>query len=548
MTRKLRTRVFLSMLMAIALIATAFAGCADPAQTPTPSNSEQPDSNPSGSNNTNPATTENNAKDTVIIATSSEPTAFFCQDSTIVTSNGKDGMMLMQIYETLYCFDYDGTIKPRLATDYVVSDDGLEYIVGLRDDVTFHNGEKMTAEDVAFTFSLCLEKNKTHSGTMLINMQSCEVVDDTHVKFTLSAPFAAFLNTLTTRAGNVISKKYYEEVGTEGYNEHPIGTGAYKYVSRVSGQEVILEAYEGYREGEAPIKNVVIRPISNVSTQFISLKSGDVDVINAADTASCMQIEADSIATWTSAVAGAMDVMRLNTRPACNSVLKDDVNLRLAIASAINKEEILYGAAANTGDTMDCDGLPWYTGQPDPGTYATISYDVEKAKEYLAASSFDTSMSLKAVVQSGTREEKIMQIIQGQLYEIGLNIEIVAADSGTLTATWNSGDYDIILRSETSSLADVSNLKVNFGTNGTRGANFDPEEQAWFDDMFAKSEQELDEEARKAMIAEVNSRIAEMAYCVPLINPRGTIAYNKGLQGITMNPIGFYRICDWSWQ
>lgn len=545
MTNKLRIRTIFAMIIAIALVAATFAGCAD--STSAPQDSAQPNSEPSGGES-DATETENIDKDKVVIASSSEPTAFFCQDSTIVTSNGKDGMMLMQIYETLYCFDYDGTIKPRLATDCEVSADGLEYTVGIRDDVTFHNGEKMTAEDVAFTFSLCLEKNKTHSGTMLINMQSCEVVDDTHVKFTLKAPFAAFLNTLTTRAGNIISKKYYEEVGTEGYNEHPIGTGAYKYVSRVSGQEVILEAYEGYRDGEAPIKNVVIRPISNVSTQFISLKSGDVDVINGADTASCMQIEADSIATWTSAVAGAMDVMRLNTRPACNSALKDDTNLRLAIASAINKEEILYGAAANNGDILDCDSLSWYTGQPDPGTYTTVPYDVKKAKEYLAASSFDTSKNLKAVVQSGTREEKIMQIIQGQLYEIGLNIDIVAADSGTMTATWNSGDYDLLLRSETSSLADASNLKVNFGTNGTRGANFDPEEQAWFDDMLARSEQELDDEARKALIAEIHSRIGEMAYCVPLINPRGTIAYNKGLQGVTMNPIGFYRICDWSWQ
>lgn len=487
------------------------------------------------------------AKDSVIIANSSEPTAFFCQDSTIVTSNAKDGMMLAQIYETLFYFDYDGIIKPRIATDYTVSDDGLEYVVGIRDDVTFHNGEKMTIEDVAFTFTLCLEKNKTHSGTMLVNMKSCEVVDDNHVKFTLSAPFAAFINNLTTRPGNIISKKYYEEVGTEGYNEFPIGTGPYKYVSRTSGQKLVLEAYEGYREGPAPIKYVYIHPISNVSTQFISLKSGDIDVINAADTASCLQIEADSIATWVSAIAGAMDVMRLNTRPACGSVLKDDKNLRLAIYSAINKEEILYGAASNYGVILDSDALSWYTGQPADGTYTTIPYDVEKAKEYLAKSSYDGAL-LKAVVQSGTREEKIMQIIQGQFYNIGINIDIVAADNATVTASWNAGDYDLLLRSETSSLADVSSINTNFGTNATRGANFDEAEQAWFDDKIDQIRQEPDEETRKSIVAEVHSRINENAYTVPLINPMGTIAYNKGLVGITMNPLGFYWINDWSWQ
>ncbi len=369
-------RTTLVLVLILALVATMFAGCntgeQPPVENDTPAGNEPQQGQSTDGNAQSQAGESAPAKDTLIIALGSEPTAFFCQDSTIVTSNGKDGLMLAQIYETLYYFDYDGTIKPRIATDYTVSADGLEYIVGIRDDVTFHNGEKVTVEDVAFTFNLCLEKNKTHSGTMLTNLASCEVVDDSHVKFILSNRYAAFINCLTTRPGNIISKKYYEEVGTEGYNENPIGTGPYKYVSRTSGQELVLEAYEGYREGVAPIKNVIMRPISNVSTKFISLKSGDIDAIHAADTASCLQIEADSIATYTRGRSSATDVLRLNTRPSCNSVLKDDRNLRLAIYHAINKEEVLLGAAAGIGILMDSDALPWYTGQPDPGSYTTL--------------------------------------------------------------------------------------------------------------------------------------------------------------------------------
>ena len=87
------------------------------------------------------------AKDGVVIATAQEPTHFFNQDEQYLTSQAKDGPVLMQLYDTLYWMGEDGSCQPSLATSYEVSDDGMEYVFELRDDVYFHNGEKMTAEE-----------------------------------------------------------------------------------------------------------------------------------------------------------------------------------------------------------------------------------------------------------------------------------------------------------------------------------------------------------------------------------------------------------------
>lgn len=161
------------------------------------------------------------AKDGVVIATAQEPTHFFNQDEQYLTSQAKDGPVLMQLYDTLYWMGEDGSCQPSLATSYEVSDDGMEYVFELRDDVYFHNGEKMTAEDVAFTYNLCVEKNAQLTKNLLMNFKEAQVVDDTHVKMVLSSPFPAFLAETTSRVGFVICKSYYEQVGSEGYNTYP---------------------------------------------------------------------------------------------------------------------------------------------------------------------------------------------------------------------------------------------------------------------------------------------------------------------------------------
>ena len=88
-------------------------------------------------------------KKTVVIATAQEPTVFFCQDQNYASNQAKDSPVLFQIYECLLWMDEEGVCQPWLATGYEMSEDGLEYVFTLRDDVYFHNGEKMTAEDVA---------------------------------------------------------------------------------------------------------------------------------------------------------------------------------------------------------------------------------------------------------------------------------------------------------------------------------------------------------------------------------------------------------------
>ena len=483
-------------------------------------------------------------RDDVVIATSMEPTVFFCQDSTFSSNQAKDSPVLFQIYECLLWMDENGECQPWLATGYEMSDDGLEYTFTLRDDVYFHNGEKMTAEDVAFTYNLCMEKNKNLTTNLLINLKEAIAVDDTHVKFVLSAPFGGFPAETSARVGFIINKKYYDEVGSEGYNDKPVGTGPYIFESRVSGQEIVLKAFDKYWGGEAEIKTVKIRPISNVSTQFISLKSGDIDVVNAADINSCMKLTDSDIAAWMSVPSAARTYIVFNVRENMNAASKD-LNLRRAIQHAINKDDIVYGVLNGQGMPIDIDMVPGYTGAPEPGSYPVAEYDIEKAKEYLAQSNY-TGTPLKCICLSGTDQEAAAQIIQGQLMEIGINVEIVATDTGTYTASQTNGDYDMNIAMTSSSLYDVSSLNTTYRIQDTMGPIWPDADE--MDDICARANVEVDPEARKAQMSDLFQIIQENAYTVGLFNSQSTMAYNKNLEGIVLNPNNAWRVYNWSWK
>ena len=120
---------------------------------------------------------------------------------------------------------------PSLAESWSESADGLTYEFKLRQGVTFHNGDPLTAEDVKFS----LERYRGASANLYKEkVKAVEVVDPHLVRIHLKEPwpdFMTFYGTPSTGAGWIVPKKYVEQVGDDGFKQHPIGAGPYKFVS-----------------------------------------------------------------------------------------------------------------------------------------------------------------------------------------------------------------------------------------------------------------------------------------------------------------------------
>ncbi len=178
---------------------------------------------------------------------------------------------------------HDALVKPMpadfmansLAESWSMSEDRLVYEFTLRKGLKFHNGDPFTAEDVAFSFK------RAKGAQLQEKVKEVVIVDPHKVQFVLHEPwpdFMAFYGTLASAAGWITPKNYFEKVGPDGFKQHPIGLGPYKFVSMKSGIELVMEANEDYWRKVPSVKRLVFQSVPEGSTRLAMLKRGEVDL------------------------------------------------------------------------------------------------------------------------------------------------------------------------------------------------------------------------------------------------------------------------------
>ncbi len=542
--KKTRFSKMMSLALVLALTVSVFTACgsksADSGKTAagTPTEAEVVDKGGEAAAST---------KDTLTVVTYNDITGFFPMHVNYGADKTRDGVFIQNVYDTLFRLGEDLTPTPWLATDYSVSEDGMEWTFTIRDDVYFHNGKKMTAADVAFSCETALKENPAAATSMLNGLAGGEVIDDTHCKAIMSKVSPAFLNMLCTQMGVIVSKDYYEEVGgADGYAAHPIGTGAYKFVSNTSGDKMVLEANENYWAGAPAIKHVEVNYISNVSTQFIALESGDADVVINADLASCTRLPDNSIATWTHTDSATRTLMMFGW---ANDYIRNDLNLRLAIESALRKEDYVQGVLFGYGKVLDIDVVTGFPTSPDEGTYTVIPYDQDAAKEYLSKSNYD-GRELQIYVISGSTPEKVAQIVQGQLAEVGIKVAVVPCDTATFNAAQRGVTADMMIYDNTNVWFDFCNPGASYNPDMEKSYTPDKYFEGYqtLKDYYAKIATEMDPVARKQLMADLMSYSNENAYQIGLYAGVSAVAYNKDLTGIVASPVSDFYISKLSWK
>src|SRR5829696_5614527 len=160
------------------------------------------------------------------------------------------------------------------------------------EDLKFHNGAPVTAEDVKFSF-------ERYRGTSYQLMQdlvaAIETPDSRHIRFKLKDPWPDFLTFYSSAsgAGWVVPKKYVEKVGDDGFKKHPIGLGPYKFVSHTPGVELVMDAFEGYWRKTPSVKRLVFKSVPEATTRVAMLKRGEVDIAYLIEPAQAPEIKRD---------------------------------------------------------------------------------------------------------------------------------------------------------------------------------------------------------------------------------------------------------------
>ncbi|MFM9970149.1 MAG: ABC transporter substrate-binding protein [Burkholderiales bacterium] len=176
--------------------------------------------------------------------------------------------------------DGRGRHIPELATAWNVAKDGKSIEFTLRQNVFFHNGQAVTAEDVKFSIERAIapETKNPMRSSWLNNIVSADVLSPTRVAIRLSNPWAGTLDAIAAR-GQIVPKAYLAEVGDAGFVKQPIGTGPFAFVSMRPGDRIEFKAFDRYWEGKSQFDKLTWRAISDVNTRVAMLASGEADAI-----------------------------------------------------------------------------------------------------------------------------------------------------------------------------------------------------------------------------------------------------------------------------
>ncbi|MDN5786601.1 ABC transporter substrate-binding protein [Pseudorhodobacter sp.] len=398
-----------------------------------------------------------------------------------------------------------------IITDYGWNDDQSQIWMDVREGVTWHNGDPLTAEDVAWSLTRAGNPDTGNPIQFIWGKVANVKAEGNRVTADVVEYEPTFFKWMSFLTGYVLPKKYYEEVGAEGFEAAPIGSGPYMVEKFERNAFVRLKANENYWGGAPEFKTVTIKFVTDAASRVAEIESGNSHVTLEVPYEEFDRLKAkdgiDGVATPISDIGmifiNDIDVML-------------DPNVRKAAAHAIDKQLIIDRLLSGYGVAIDTLQTPDYVAY-DPSI--KVPYDPELSKKLLADSGYSTDKPVKFTIQTTKgfkpKDYEMIQAIVGlwrkvgieaeiEVYEIAKHYELRAADQLAPMAFYNWGNA------------------VGDPTTSTGFAMFGPSPHSVWDgketfDMILPLWGEKDEAKRIEGWKKVDAWIAEDAEVIPLL-------------------------------
>jgi len=318
----------------------------------------------------------------------------------------------------------DGRQLPSVA-ESITQIDPVTYEIKIREGITFHNGDPVTADDVVFSYKRLFEEGGMEGETsprqgLFGQLESVEKIDD----YTVQANFKTEDPTAESRwiFGKIMPKNYFEEVGAEAYIQNPVGCGPFKFVEGDLSTQVVLERYEDYWGGnpEYPgdvdrvpaVDRLIIKFIPEATTRVAALLAGEVDIIQRVPLDNIPILEANPDINVVSGPGTRLVRIALNTtRPPFDNVL-----VRRAVAHAIDYDALvqqLYLGYSHVSAGVP--NLPPVGGSSFEEYHFKLEpfeYDPERAKALLAeAGATDITLVLDTIPEFVNQAQAVAQML-----------------------------------------------------------------------------------------------------------------------------------------
>ncbi|WP_342480187.1 ABC transporter substrate-binding protein [Paenibacillus sp. FSL L8-0340] len=506
-----------------------------------------------------------NRKDTIIVGLTDPSGAFtpYFQES------GYDGNVSSLLYASLVTVDDKGVPAPELAESWDVSEDQLTYTFHLHKDLKFSDGSPLTAEDVAFTWTIQYDKSydggsslpslnvkggKAYKEGTAKSIEGIKVIDPQTISVTLEQPNATALVVL---GSNVLSKAYYGKdykFGELEYikklHEKPLGDGPYKLEKFIPGQEVRLVANENYFKGKPKTEHFIYKTSEGDVWQF--LETGEVDYASFSATEENIEklkgLGYVNIIPYTPSNYGYMQVNLKHEQ------LKDKL-VRQAIVYGLDRQSIYVDAAQGAGSIANIPASPISWSYTEEGINP-YKYDPEKAKQLLDEAGWTVGsngirekagkpLSIHYLGSKSKNTDIFIAVAKENFEALGIEFQPeIFADFNSLVSKVEGGDYDLVSFS-TPMLTDPADGFMQF---------FDGEitdyENPKFLELYNKALATTDIEKRKAVYKELYQLLNDELPIIFTSYKKTVYAYNGRIQNLTVSPfIGLAgSLPDWTLQ
>lgn len=454
-------------------------------------------------------TAENGTSNTVTIGLKLAPVSL---DIRHQSGSAIEQVLIGNVYEGLLSRDSNNKVQPGLAKSWDISNDGTTYTFHLNENMNFSNGDKLDADDVAWSINQLKEK-QYYNANQVESLDKAEAVDADTVRLTLDAPDSNLLWYLTGRPGLVFDKNATYNAKTEA-----VGSGPYTVESFDSASKMVLKANAKYwgTAHKPATQNVVIRFLTDDNAAVNALKSGDVDVLSPVNATLAKSLDAS---TYTVSAADGSDkfVLAFN----CTNDKLEDKRVRQAIRYGINHKGII----ASRGNVDYALGGP--IPSVDPG-YEDLTglypYNVDKARQLMKDAGYSTDKPLRlTLTYANTYGTELGDQLKSQLAKIGIDLKIDYVEFSTwLQNVHANGDYELSLvdHAESHDFYKWTTPDYYYHYDGKQAQK-----------LYAKALEATDEADSAKYLKQAAKAVSEDAPADWLFGYRVTVAVNKHVQG-----------------
>lgn len=351
-----------------------------------------------------------------------------------------------QIFASPLRYDENWEPQPYLAKSWEVSPDGLTVTLNLVDNATFHDGEAVTSEDVAY--SIMTTKANHPFKSMFAPVESINTPDSHTVVINLSSPHPALLLALSPALAPVLPKHVFDDgqdIKSHPMNATPVGSGPFMLEEFKPGEAIVLKKNPSFfLEGRPKLDEIIVRIIKDPSALLIAMENSEADMypfmagsqeIRRLEKADHLTVTADGYAA-----VGPINWLAFNTA----SPKLSDVRVRQAIAYAVDRNFITKAlhrgvSAPQRGPIIE--GSPFFD-----ASIPAYDTDLDKAKALMAEAGFADGMELTIDYIPGPKEQQqsIAEYMKSQLKKIGIDVTVRAApDFPTWAGRVGGHDFEL---------------------------------------------------------------------------------------------------------